>query len=186
MYTSETEICSAALMLLGDNPITSLDDLNDRARACKLLWPLVLDDELAAHRWNCAKRRATLARLAATPEFGWTYQYQLPVGCLRVFEMEDPAEEFAVEDGVLLCDNSTAKVVYAVRVTAVGKYSAGLVSALVARMAAELAMPITKKEKVVSAAWAAYNGKILSALAADGQEGSPETLECTTLVDARK
>jgi hypothetical protein len=185
MYASETEICSAALMLLGDSPINSLDDANDRARASKLLWPLVLDDELSAHRWNCAKKRAELARLASTPAFGWAYQFQLPSGCLRVFEMEDPDEAFAVEDGLLLCDNSTAKVLYAVRVTTVGKYSAGLCSALVARMAAELAMPITKKKAVVDAAWAVYQGKILSALASDGQEGSPEVAECTTFTDAR-
>lgn len=185
MYSSETEICSAALMLLGADPINSLNDANDRARVCKVIWPMVLDDELAAHRWNCAKRRATLAREAAAPAFGWSYAYALPDNCLRIFEMEDPDEAFVVEDGLLLCDNSTAKVLYAVRVTAVGKYSAGLCSALVARMSAELAMPITKKEKVVSTAWAAYQGKILSALASDGQEGSPEKVECTTLTDVR-
>lgn len=188
MYTSEVEICSMALMLLGDNPISSLDELNDRARTCKRLWPMVLDDELAAHRWNCAKRRATLTRKPGSPEFGWAYWFELPADpfCLRVLEMEDPSEEFEVEDRTLLCDNSSAKVRFLARVTAVGKYSPGLVSALTARMSAELAMPITKKEKVVAAAWAAYNGKILSALAADGQEGSPETLTDTTLVDARK
>ncbi|OGQ00032.1 MAG: hypothetical protein A2Z40_03190 [Deltaproteobacteria bacterium RBG_19FT_COMBO_60_16] len=185
MYQSETEICSAALMLLGDSPINSLDDANDRARLCKMIWPMVLDDELSAHRWNCAKRRAELAREAATPAFEWSYQYALPADCLRVLEMQDPTELFAVEDGVLLCNNTTAKIRYLARVTAVGKYSAGLQSALVARMVAELAMAITKKEKVVSAGWAAYSGKILSALASDGQEGSPETLEDRTLVDAR-
>ncbi len=185
MYHSETEICNAALMLLGANPINSLNDANDTARTCKVIWPMVLDDELAAHVWNCAKKRATLARETTAPAFGWSYAYALPSDNLRILEMEDPETEFAVEDGLLLTDNETAKVRYLARVTVVEKYSAGLCSALVARMVAELAMPVTKSQKVVSAGWAAYAGKILSALASDGQEGSPEVVECTTLTDVR-
>lgn len=185
MYQSETEICSAALMLLGANSINSLTDNNDRARTCKLLWPMVLDDELSAHRWNCARKRAELAREAAVPAFGWNYQYTLPADCLRVLEMQDPDENFEVEDGVLMCNNTTAKVRYLYRNVAFGSYSSGLQTALVARMSAELSLPITKKKDVVAAAWAAYQGKILSALGSDGQEGSPETLSCTTLTDAR-
>lgn len=185
MYQSEAEICSAALVLLGDEAITSLNDNNARARVCKLIWPMVLDDELSAHQWNCIKRRAQLSRLAAAPAFGWSYQYQLPPDCLRVLEMEDPDEEFAVESGVLLCNNTTAKILYLSRSVLFGAYSAGLQSALVARMVAELAMPITKKKEIVAASWAAYQGKILSALASDGQEGSPEKAECTLFTDVR-
>lgn len=187
MFQSETEICNAALMLLGDKPLNSLDDLTDRARLCKQIWPMVLDDEIAAHRWKATLRRAELTRKAAAPAWGWSYQYALPTDpiCLSVIEMKDPKEEYEIEGDVLLCNNTTALIRYKTRIAA-GAAGPGMQSALVARMMAELAMPITKKEAVVKAAWAAYHAKISSALAADGQQGVGEVLEDTTLIDARR
>ena len=184
MYSSITEICSTALLSLGQEAINDISDPNYRARLCKGLWPMVLDDELSLHRWKCAKKRATLAQDAVTPAFGWAYQYQLPNDNLRVLSMSDESVEYEIEGTFLLTNNSSAKILYLFRNTVVGTYSPGLVSSLVARLAAELSMPVTKKESVVKAGWAAYWGKVAQSVAADGQQGTPVALEDRTLVDA--
>lgn len=184
MYSSITEICSGALVLLGQDPINSLDDVNDRARLCAKIWPMVLDDELTLHRWKCARARKALAREAEAPAFGWAYQFALPPDCLRVLSLSDDSVDYEIEGNLLLTNNSSANILYLYRNLAVGAYSAGLVSALVARMTAELAMPVTKKESIVKASWAAYWSKVGQAIAADGQQGTPEVLEDRTLVDA--
>ena len=185
MYDSVTEIASVALLSLGQDAINSIDDQNDRARLAKGLWPMVLDDELSLHRWKVARKRASLAREAATPAFGWAYQYALPADCLRVLSMANDVEH-EIEGALLLTDNTSADIIYLYRNETVGAYGPGLTSALVARLAAELAMPITKKDSLVKAAWAAYWAKIGQAIAADGQQGAVEVIEDRTLVDARK
>jgi hypothetical protein len=182
---SPAEICSIALRLLGTDAINSLDDPTDRARICKQIWPMVLDDELTLHRWKCARKRAELARLADAPAFGFAYQYELPPDCLLVLGMSYSSIAYEIEDGKLLTDESTAKIYYLYRNETVAKYSPGLKSALAARMTAELAMPITKKKAIVDSAWAAYWAKVSQAAAVDGQQGTPEVLEDTTFVDAR-
>jgi hypothetical protein len=183
MYASITEICNVALSLLGQDPVNDIADSNDRARLCTKIWPMVLDDELSLHRWKCARKRAALAMEAATPAFGWAYQYALPSGCLRVLSIENDVD-YEIEGNFLLTDNTSANVIYLWRNPTVGAYSPGLVSALVARMAAELSMPTTKKDSIVKASWAAYWSKVGQALAADGQQGTPEVLEDRTLLDA--
>lgn len=185
MYASITEICNSALMALGQEAINDIADANDRARLCKQIWPMVLDDELSLHRWKCARKRASLAREAATPAFGWAYQYALPTDCLRVLSIQNDVD-FEIEGNLLLTDNTSANIIFLYRNVTTGAYSPGLTSALVARMAAELAMPVTKKDSLVKASWAAYWSKIGQAIAADGQQGTPEVLEDRTLVDARK
>jgi len=185
MYASKTEICSAALLALGQDPINSIDDQNERARLCKQLYEMVLDDELSLHRWKVARKRASLAKEAATPAFGWAYQYALPSDCLRVLSMANDVD-YEIEGALLLTNDTSANIIYLYRNATVGAYGPGLTSALVARMAAELAMPVTKKDSIVKAAWAAYWSKIGQAIAADGQQGAVEVIEDRTLVDARK
>ncbi len=182
---SPEELCNLALMSLGAAPINSLDDLTDRARICKALWPMVLDDEIMQHAWKCCRKRATLALLAAAPAFGYSYRYQLPTDCMRVLELSDDTIDYEVEDGELLTDNSTCQIIYLFRNTVIAKYSAGFKAALVARLTAELAMPITKKDAIVKSSWAAYWGKLAQALAADGQQGSPRVVYDSTLTYAR-
>lgn len=184
MYQSAEEICTAALLSLGREGISSFNDLNDRARACKGIYPQVLDEELS-RPWRCILSRATLSRLVAAPAFGYAYQYALPADCLKVRQMEDPDSEFQVEGGVLLTDEETAKIIYHRRVENVALLSPGLVGVLVARMALELAMPITSDRNVLAAASSRYERRLMEGLASDGQQGTPEVLEDRTLADAR-
>ncbi len=183
--SSPVEICNIALLMIGAEAITDLGDSTDRARVCNAMWQTVLEDEITLHRWKCCRKRAELALEADAPAFGWSYQFALPTDCLRVLDMYPATTEHEIEDGKLLTDNSSAKIVYLYRNETVAKYSSGLKSTLAARMAAHIAMPLTKKKAVVDAAWAAYWSVVSQAIAADGQQGTPEVLEDRTLVDAR-
>lgn len=182
---SPVEICNVALLMVGAEAITDLGDSTDRARVCKALWQTVLEDEITLHRWKCCRKRVELALDAAAPAFGWSYQYALPTDCLRVLDMYPATTEHEIEDGMLLTDSSSAKIIYLYRNETVAKYSSGLKATLAARMAANIAMPLTKKKAVVDAAWSAYWSVVSQAIAADGQQGSPEVIEDRTLVDAR-
>ncbi|WP_417834756.1 hypothetical protein [Thalassospira xiamenensis] len=82
---SETEIANIAMQLIGDQPITSIDEDSDRARLAKAYFRGAMDRALAAHPWRWALMRKVLPAAAEAPAFGYTYKYLIPADCIRVF-----------------------------------------------------------------------------------------------------
>lgn len=189
MATSDVEICSAALTLLGDEPITALSDDTARARLAARHYPEVRDEILAAHPWNCALRRASLAQLAAAPAWGYAYAYQLPTDpyCLRVLETEDDEvkEPWTIEGRTLLTDAGSVNLRYIARVEDVTDWPPLLASAVVYALAAKLAYPVTGKASLADAMLKRAELELRRAKAMDGQEGSPRTYRSTALTEVR-
>ena len=55
MNISQTDICNAALQLIGAKEISNLDDASDRspeARQCRLFYPIFRQTVFASHPWN--------------------------------------------------------------------------------------------------------------------------------------
>jgi hypothetical protein len=52
----------------------------------------------SSYPWNFTKKRASLARLIATPEFGWDYAYQIPSDCLKILEIYDSVDGDPITD----------------------------------------------------------------------------------------
>src|SRR5215831_18836320 len=92
-FESGVGIAAAALVLLGAEPIGSMLENNDRARACARLYPRSRRVVLRMHTWNSATRRKSLAQDARGPLFGWPYSFTLPVNCLRVVATSLDVEE---------------------------------------------------------------------------------------------
>lgn len=146
----DTTICNLALAKIGSAHITSLSESSQPARACKLFFEQTRDEVLSAHPWVFSTRRATLSRLSETPEFGWSYQYQLPSDCLAVTQLNgwQPLESrdlFEIEGDRLLTDVGEAQIRYSARVTDSSKFSSTFVEALSVKLAAKLSYPLTGK-----------------------------------------
>jgi hypothetical protein len=77
-------IANSALVLIGQDPIISLDDGSKRAIACKTQYDIVRQSELRAHRWGFAMKRAELAALATVPISQFDFAYAMPVDLLRL------------------------------------------------------------------------------------------------------
>ena len=190
---TEVSICSNALRRLGDDPITSLTDDTERARLCNGFYVPARDAVLRAHPWNFAITRATLAQLSTAPAYQYSYQYSLPTDpyCLRVLEMEYQdyifkVENSATEGRVLLTDESTAKILYIARVVDTTQFDAMFVDVLTAKIAADLAYPITNSVKLQEQMYKIFQLKISEARSVDGQEGFIDDLVSDTFTDFRK
>lgn len=171
MSASEAQICNLALLKYGDKAITSLDDDTKEGRACKVLYPLMRDEMLYVHPWNFAMRRADIsAQLSDTPPFGYDYAYQLPPGCLRVWELYDqyasdsssrvwysegqldktnvsPEDHWDVEGDELLTDREeNIYIRYVAQVKETGYFNPAFVNCLATRLAAELAIKLAKSK----------------------------------------
>ena len=190
---TEVSICSNALRRLGDSPITSLTDNTERARLCNGFYADARDAVLRSHPWNFAITRATLAQLSTTPSYGYAYQYSLPTDpyCLRVLEMEYADYKFKIENSstegrVLLTDESTAKILYIARVTDTIKFDAMFTDVLIAKLAVDLAYPVTNSVTFQAQMQKLYQLKLSEARSIDGQEGFIDELVSPVFTDFRK
>jgi hypothetical protein len=190
---TEVSICSNALRKLGDDPITSLTDDTERARLCNALYEPARDACLRLHPWNFAITRATLSQLSSTPNYEYSYQYALPTDpyCLRVLSMEYEdyifrIENSATEGRVLLTDESTAKILYVGKITDTAKFDSLFVDLLTAKLAAELAYPITNSVNLQTQMEKIYRDKLSETRSVDGQEGFTTDLVSDTFTDFRK
>jgi len=183
------DICNQALYDLGDSSISSLTQDDRKARLCNGKYGFVRDAVLRSYPWNCAIKRDELAREADAPDWEYTYKYALPGDCLRVLRMkeeDDNGYAWKVEGRAVLTDATTCSIRYIYRCTVVNNYDALLCSALAARLAAEIAYPLTQSNTLLKAMWDLYRLKIAEARSADAQEGTPDTVMEDTWLDARE
>jgi|SRR5919108_1272670 hypothetical protein len=188
MATSEVQICSNALLLLGAQTINSFDDDLDRALLVANLWPNALEAILRSHPWNCAIKRKALAPDATAPDFEWAYQYTLPGDCLRVLSVGEEGEnpEYRIEGRKILFDEAELKLRYIYKNSDVATWDALLVQAAEAYMAMTCAYPITKSASMYEAMVKLWGLKLTQARSIDGQENPPEEVGDFPLLRARR
>jgi hypothetical protein len=183
---SEVEIASMALRKLGAEGITAFDDGTPRSDLCRDFYPDIRDATLRAYPWNCALTQKLLAADVAAPLFGYSYKFQLPAlpYCLRVLKIEDEPD-FNIKGRYIHCDESSITIEYIARITDPGLFDSLLKEAIEARLAAELAWPITRTPELIKAMWDLYAAKLREARTMDGMEGTVESWESNVLIDVR-
>jgi hypothetical protein len=184
---SEVDICSAAVLSLGGNPISSFDESTDRARLCASLWPLVRDEILRGHPWNCAIKRDVLAALTTAPAYDYAYQYELPSDWLRTLSVGEYGVEpdFKTEGRRILSDETPLKIRYIFRNEDSRTYDALLVDAMIAAMAARIAYAITQSASLAQVKMQELQAILKRARAVDGMEDPPEVFGDFPLLASR-
>lgn len=194
MAASVVAICNQALALLGADRITDLGDDSQPARLCSVFYEPARDAVLRAYPWNFAIRRAALAALTSTPAWGHDLEYQLPEGptpehCLRVLDVylaDERNEPWRVEGRKILTSlTAPLYISYVARITDPAQYDPLFVKALAARLAVELAYPITASSSMLDLVSRLYTQALNEARVTDAQESSPETVSATDWLDVR-
>lgn len=178
MSISAVSICSNALLMLGDSPINSFEENNDRTRLVANLYATRRDAVLRAHPWNCAIKRVVLSPDLDPPAFGWSAQFTLPNDWLRTLSVgEDGAEdEYRVEGRKILMDSNACYLRYIFRNDVEATWDATLINAMTEVMKSTLAYAVTKSSSKEELTEAIVQRVLKQARAIDGQEGTPETL----------
>ena len=84
-----------------------------------------------------------------------------------------------------MTDVSSVNLIFLKRVTDPNELDVLFISAYTARIAAELALPISGSNTTANMMWQAYDKKIQEARTIDSQEGSTATLDVQAIFDAR-
>lgn len=186
---TKVDICNIALIALGDQRITSIDDNNERARACKNRYDDVRDAVLRSYHWNCAVHRTSLVRDSVNPAWGFSYRYQLPSDCLRVLDVQNYEVPFEVEGRYILSDASSVNILYITNNSLIldeTKFDSLLVQAIAMRLAMEIAETLTGRRDLRQDMTAKYQAVLAEARSADSAErGLPKTIESDVFVSAR-
>lgn len=175
--STDVEICSNALMLLGAAPIASLSETSKNARLCANLYPIARADILRRHNWNCAVWRVDLAPLAGTPPGGeWSHWFARPGDWIRTLDVLPRGLDYDFEGNRILA-NSTAITLRYVRDIGEALWDAHMVDVMVKRMAKELAYPITKSTSLAQLKTQEYLEALKTAKTIDGQERPADSLD---------
>ena len=178
---SEVSICNLALSHLGEASITALSDNTKPARECNRLYAITRDMELRSHNWNFAMKRTMLASDPTDPSWGYDKRYTLPVDLMRVVEV-DFDEDWRVEAGELadegarfLLTNLSGPIYirYVARVTDPSVFDTLFINALAARLAVDLAVPLTQNSTIRQGAERTHLRATQQAKAFDAIESSP-------------
>lgn len=188
MATSWTEVVNLALIDLGAERITSLDDASNQASLGKQLYPQARDEVLRSHPWNCATARAQLAAISAAPSFGFSNQFQLPADCLRVLYVDGALAEdqWRVEGRRVLTDlGAPLNIVYMQQVVDPSGLDPLVVSAIAAQLAMRLARPLYQSESLADGMRRLYERRLQEARSMDAQESNGDRLEADYFVRSR-
>jgi len=86
---SLVDVVNGALRLIGESPISGLDDATTKADICNTEVETSLSALLMDSKWNFCKTRKTFAADGQAPAFGFAFQYTLPGDCLCVWGIGD-------------------------------------------------------------------------------------------------
>ena len=195
MPVSEVSICNQALSWLGGTLITSLKDETTEGELCQANYANLRDAVLEERAWTFATFREELTPLRNEPEWGGKTLFQLPgdnIRVLTVYSNESDTwdvptrKEWFIEGEHLIIDQDVVRIRYIRRITAPGRFSPSFVQALAARLAADLALPLTQSARMKQDMWALFQAKLTSAGSLDGMQGTREKKRSDALRRVRR
>ncbi len=184
---SAIDICNLALDSLNANSIVSFSDSTKEAKQCNRHYAQARRAVIRAHPWNFALKRQALAKVLTPPEFEFSYAYQLPVDCLRVFRTNISYEGavYKIEGRHILTNHEGLKILYLFDNQNPTQYDSLFIETLVARLAWKLAYPITGDINVSKNFYEAYTAMLKEARGMDAQEGSADIIQADLWLNSR-
>jgi hypothetical protein len=187
--SSDVEIARLALLKLGANPINSFAETTTEAVMASSFYPLSRDALLVRHPWRFAVVLATLPQLLNVPLGDYDYAFQLPAECLRVLSAGRPPNSeniaYALADQRQLWTDEDAVLLRYIRRPTPDIFPAYFVDALVDRLAAEMAVPLTESTTRADGLYQIAERKFATARLVDSQMATPAVIDTGLLVNNR-
>ena len=185
MSSSAIQVCSNALLLLGNDAINAFSE--DPTAITPNLWDLARQATLRLGVWSCCRKRVTLSPLVAAPESDWSYAFTLPPDCLRVVSVGERGQsiEYEIENGQILSDEAIIKLRYVWDNQSVPSWDALLTEAVTLHMATLMAYPLTKSPEQQSRMQDMFAAMLKLARGVNGDEAPTDPIGDTPLLASR-
>lgn len=144
---SSIDIASNALLLVGDNPISSFTEPGAGAQAAANLYQQTKERLLSYHPWSFALKQQRLNLLSQAPDVlsDWTHAYQLPVDMIRIWKTQPHQNYTLIGDKLYANDGNGILMTYIYDVEET-KLPAQVVKALEYMLASEFAIAVTEDD----------------------------------------
>lgn len=186
--TSAVSICSTALILLGDKPISDFTENNDRTRIVANIYAAKRDKVLRLNDWKCATKRVILSPDETAPGFEWGYRFALPADWLRTLSVGPSTgeqDDFEQEGRFLLMNTNVCYLRYIFRSEDESNWDALLIDAMTQVMVAALTYPITKSTTKQQTEEEIVRDVLRTARAVDAQDNPPDQLGDSPILSNR-
>lgn len=151
---SKITICNLALAQLGQSPISSLEQEDEKARRLNLFYGPVRDEVLRTHNWAFAGAQEPLALLETEPDKEGRYTYKYPAEALfirRVFSLQNAEKALPFRERFRADLHSRALAVatpyaaaeYTRRITDENLFDSAFVKSFSLALACDLAVALT-------------------------------------------
>lgn len=193
MAVSEVTICNLALSWLAGNLIISLDDDTNEAKLCKANYELSRDAVLESMAWTFATTRYRLTPEVDVPAWGYANQFTIPSSVITLLEVSANADvpngandlDWRREGNLILCDEDVVYVKAIFKQDDPVRFPPNFVQAVAARLAAEIAIPLTESLTVMTTMEGKYKDRLLHAAATDGIQGKMDVIDSRKLTGVR-
>ena len=182
---SDIEIASNALLLIGDEPISSFTEPGSGAKVAANLYPTTYVAALSHHPWSFARKFQKLSKLTAKPDplTNFSVAHQLPSDMARLWAIF-PRTNYLLANDLLLSNQDDLLALYTFKV-AETQLPPHFVEALEFKLAGKFAIPITEDENKA----ALYNRMAKDAMAMattiDSQQAPQVPIQSSPFVDVR-
>lgn len=186
MSISVTSVCNSALIKVGADRISDIDQSTKGAIVLKAIFDTCRDDVLRAHPWHFAVTRVTLSPNATVPPYEYDYTFDMPTDCLRVLEPYTFDVEFVTEGRTLLSNESTLDVRYIQRIEDPSVWDACFAEALAWRLARDISYSLAQSAALTNTCSVEYKRALSEARSISGMEGTIAALEADIWANSRK
>jgi len=169
---TKVDLCSMALLKLGERPIQSLADDSVASQLARTLFDPVMDALIATHPWRFAMRTYELTETIDN-------DFVIPTDVLRV--LKSPGK---VSGGRIIATGDKIPVTAIIRV-APESYPSYFVSLAVTKLAMEFCVPLTGDQSVFRMLAALYETEYASAKFIDSTTTTAANIDNFSLINAR-
>lgn len=189
MALSDIALASRALIRIGAAPISSFHDGTAESEIAGALFAPVRDALLSAYGWSFALGQVKLTRLKGEPLADYRNAFALPQDFLRALSAgvggRGRGVNYRIARGALHCHQDEVTLTYIFR-PAEEEFPPYFDAALIARMAAELTIPITENTSRAEAMYRLAEREYERARQIDAQQDTPGRIEDFSLINARE
>ena len=187
---SEVSICNQAISWLGGHRIISLDDGTSEANFCKDNFPELRDSLLEEYEWSFATYREKWPKAGTDPTFKFANKFKIPDYALRVLEVTTGDGSITTfnwqkEGQYIVTDEGSPEFRFIRQIKNVAHMSPGFRQALAARLAADMALPLTSRRQVQTDMYNLFQAKLLEAVSSDSMQGKSKRIRSDWLKRAR-
>lgn len=183
---SDIDIASNALLLIGDNPISSFTEPGAGAQAAANLYASTYEQFLSEHPWSFAFKEQKLNRLSQMPDdlTNFNFAYQMPVDLIRLWAVF-PHSSYVIVGEFLYSNQNELLARYNFKTEEVN-LPPHFVKALEYQLASEFAISVTESESKATHFEKKAERKLAKAKNIDSQGRPQEPIIDSPFIDVRR